>query len=238
MGVIIYNGVSSEELGIRVSKPPDYVVPQRNYEIVSIPGRSGDIFIDSGVYNNVLRSYDINISSPIGNDSFEYMASKISKWLYSGHGYNKLEDSYDPDYYYLAVVDSETDITNVLQKAGTANIVFNRRPEKFLKIGLDSLQYLSNGEIYNPTSFDSKPIITIKGSGKGTIKINNTTVTINEIGGSITLNTELKVAYDNGTLKNNQVELTDFPILSPGYNTIESTGGITSVSIIPRWWII
>lgn len=239
MGVIIFNGRSSEEIGIRVSKPPDYNIPQRIYEIVSVPGRSGDIYIDSGVYANVNKTYEINISSIIYSDSFELMSSKISKWLYSNHGYNKLEDSYDPDYYYLATVDSETLINNLYEKAGTATITFNRRPEKFLKSGLMAMDFVWSGsEILNPTEFVSKPIITINGIGKGTLKVNDVEITITDIGNSITLNTELKMGYYNGELKNDKIELTNWPILVSGYNKIEYSGGISSISIIPRWWTL
>ena len=36
MGVIIYNGVSSEEFAIQVEHPPGYETPEKDYEITHI----------------------------------------------------------------------------------------------------------------------------------------------------------------------------------------------------------
>ena len=41
MGVIIYNGVSSEEFAIQVEHPPGYETPEKDYEVTHIPGRNG-----------------------------------------------------------------------------------------------------------------------------------------------------------------------------------------------------
>ena len=59
MGVIIYNGISSEEFAIQVEHPPGYETPEKDYEVTHIPGRNGDIYVDKGSYKNASRSYDI-----------------------------------------------------------------------------------------------------------------------------------------------------------------------------------
>ena len=66
MGVIYYNGKSSEEFGIVVETTPNYEIPERDYEILSIPGRNGDVVIDKGNYKNVERSYNIAIVAEEG----------------------------------------------------------------------------------------------------------------------------------------------------------------------------
>ena len=48
MGVIIFNGIPSTNYGIHVEKPPVYATPERDYEVVHIPGRNGDLVIDNG----------------------------------------------------------------------------------------------------------------------------------------------------------------------------------------------
>ena len=65
MGIIIFNGRSSKDLGIEVWSPPNYQVPQRDYDTVHIPGRDGDLLIDKESYKNVSRSYRQTIPKDI-----------------------------------------------------------------------------------------------------------------------------------------------------------------------------
>ena len=59
MGVITFNGIASDKLDIQVEHPPGYETPKKDYEIVHVPGRNGDVYIDKGSYQNVSRTYDI-----------------------------------------------------------------------------------------------------------------------------------------------------------------------------------
>ena len=34
MGVIVFNGISSKDLGIRVAKPPEYQIPERDATVL------------------------------------------------------------------------------------------------------------------------------------------------------------------------------------------------------------
>ena len=48
MGVIIYNGVSSEEFSIQVEHPPGYETPEKDYEVTHIPGEMGIFMLIKG----------------------------------------------------------------------------------------------------------------------------------------------------------------------------------------------
>lgn len=238
MGVITFNGVTSSSLGIQVEHPPNYETPERDYTIVPIPGRNGNVSIDNGCYKNVNRSYQIAIGEIGGN--FADLSNKISKWLHSGNGYLRLEDTYEPDYYKLAMYVEENSIENILQQAGRATITFNRKPQRFLKTGDTKNTFsVSGGTISNPTNFNSLPLIVVKGSGNGILTIGGYVVTLTNIISSITLNSEIEEAYNGTTNLNMYVTLSKgFPMLLPGNNTVAFSGGITSVEIYPKWWTI
>ena len=153
MGVVLFNGVSSADYGIQVEHPPEYQTPARDYEVIHIPGRNGDLVIDSGSYQNVSRSYQIAIGDL--EKDFTSMANAIAEWLNSASGYARLEDSYEPEYYRMAMFQDEITVENILQHAGRTTINFNCKPQRFLKSGETSLLISAPTTLYNPTGFHS-----------------------------------------------------------------------------------
>ena len=237
MGIIKYNGISTDEVGIVVETPPNYEIPERNYEIISVPGRNGDIVIDLNSYKNVVREYDIAIGEEDGD--FSVLSSKIANWLYSGHGYLRLEDSYLPEYYMMAAVIAPNNIVNILQQAGRATIQFNRKPQRFLKSGDRPIIITKQTTLFNPTQFDSKPIIIVNGAGTGVVNIGKYSVKIENLDGEITIDCELEESYKGTNNQNKKVTLSNgYPLLVPRDNIVNFSGGITKVTIIPRWWTI
>lgn len=99
------------------------------------------------------------------------------------------------------------------------------------------ITYKKIERINNPTSFDSLPLIKVIGSGSGSLTINGKEISFSQIDDYIMLDSDLKRAYKGDVSKNN-VMTGDFPVLIPGDNLIQFSGGITSVIITPRWWIL
>ena len=80
-------------------------------------------------------------------------------------------------------------------------------------------------------------------SGSGTLTVGDQTITISGLTNStrMVIDSELQDIYEEGSLTNlnGKVSFSDgFPLLIPGVNPIEFTGSITSVEVIPRWWIL
>lgn len=239
MGVVTFNNITSSSLNAQVEHPPEYEIAERDYNIIPVPGRNGDVSIDNGRYKNVDRSYQIAIGSVNGN--FTALAHSIADWLHSANGYVRLEDSYEPDYYKMAMYTESNSIANILQQAGRATITFNRKPQRYLKTG-DTLIIPPSGSIYtitNPTINTSLPILTILGTGNGTVTIAGYTITITGLISSITINSEIEEAYNGSTNMNMYATLPNgFPQLKPGNNSISYSGGITSVKVQPKWWTL
>lgn len=266
MGVIIFNGRSSKDLGIEVWSPPNYQVPQKDYDTIHIPGRDGDLLIDKESYKNVSRSYVVSFGQE-GKKNFTVLANALAEWLHSASGYAKLEDSYEPEYYRLACYQKAVDITNAYQIAGSATIEFNCKPQRFLKSGdrivsfiksrysvedssnqlvLDSAKSNVEGFIEpnrylnNPTKHTASPIIKVYGNGAGEIQIGDSIITILSVSGYLVIDSELMEVYKDEMNCNSKVKFSSnsFPKLRPGINDISFSGEITRLEVIPKWWTI
>lgn len=241
MGVIIFNGIPSTNYGIHVEKPPVYATPERDYEVVHIPGRNGDLVIDNGSYQNVTRTYDISVGEINGN--FTNLAAGVSEWLHSASGYARLEDSYEPDYFRRAYYVADAEMENLFHQAGKMSIEFNCKPARFLKAGERAVLFTAAGSLRNPTFQKSYPKIVLTVSGAATLTIGSQTASISGITTSteMVIDSELQDVYEESvqTNLNSKVSFSDgFPLLLPGLNAISFTGSITSVEVIPRWWIL
>lgn len=244
MGIVVYNGVSSEEMGIVVEHPPKYSFPQRDFEVTHVPGRNGDVVFDTGSYQNVTREYEIAIGDE--NKDFTPQANLISEWLHSSRGYARLEDTYEPEYYRLAMFKDEGTIENLLQHMGRITVAFNCKPQRFLKSGDVTIELNKSGSLLvNPTKFPSRPIIKVFGSGSGVFAIHNKvtgknyTVTISNIDQYVTINSDLMDAYKDTLNKNSTITLSSgFPILDQDVNELTWSGGITKVEVQAKWWTL
>lgn len=234
MGVIIFNNKSSADCRIQVAHPPGYAYPERDYTITHIPGRNGDIIQDNGCYKNVERTYEVSFDAP--NEDFATYANAVSAWLHSTTGYARLEDSYEPNYYRMATYQESNIFENLYNQAGTATIVFECKPQRFLKTGDNIIAIQNNLTIMNPTGFEAYPLFKVTGTS-GVLTVNGNSITFSSINGFVMLDCELQDAYKENINKNSTISGT-FPVLKSGSNTISWTGGISSVTMKPRWWTI
>ena len=234
MGVIIFNNKSSADCRIQVAHPPGYAYPERDYTITHIPGRNGDIIQDNGCYKNVERTYEVSFDAP--NEDFATYANAVSAWLHSTTGYARLEDSYEPNYYRMATYQESNIFENLYNQAGTATIVFECKPQRFLKTGDNTITVQNSLTIMNPTGFEAYPLFKVTGTS-GVLTVNGNSITFSSIDNFVMLDCELQDAYKESINKNSTISGT-FPVLKPGSNTISWTGGISSVTMKPRWWTI
>lgn len=238
MGIIIFNGLSSADYGIKVWQAPTYSIPERDYEKIHVPGRDGDLILDKGSYKNTTRSYVVSFGRPDKKD-FTLLANSLSEWLHSCSGYARLEDSYEPEYYRIAAYDESNDITNAYHQAGQTTIKFNCKPQRFLKSGDGIIKFTKLGYLDNPTFFAARPIVKVYGNGDGVLRIGEYAVTIKSIEEYIVIDSEMMDAY-KGTLNcNSKIQLNgNFPRLEKGRNEISFSGAITSLEVQPKWWTI
>lgn len=236
MGIVMFNGTSSQDLHALVQTAPEYEFPEKDYSVTHVEGRNGDIVIDTGSWQNVPRTYNLAIDTR--KISYAEVASKLVQWLHSASGYARLEDSYEPDFYRMAMYKDSGSISNIYSKAGQIEISFDCKPQRYLKNGEVSDLFTSNTEYRNPTDFPSKPKIVIHGSGSGTVKIGAYEITIFNILDGMTVDCEIQDTYKNDINCNSRVSIAEYPKIIAGNNTISMSGGVTSIEITPRWWML
>lgn len=237
MGVIIFNGVCSEDLGIKVAKPPEYQIPERDVSTTLVPGRNGEVILYIGGFQNVSREYEVSFIADI---PFAERAATIARWLFSSSGYGRLSDDYDPAVYRLAFCKKTPAMESLYQEAGRGIISFVCRPERFLTSGESSIPFTKSGSLLNPTGMVAAPLLTVHGTGAGTLTVGDITISVINIpDGSITIDCETENAYYKTTNRNGSISAqSGFPKLEAGETMISWTGKITKVEITPRWWSI
>ena len=235
MGLITYNGICSDVYGVFSQAEPDYAYPQRDYTITHIPGMNGDLYFDNNAYQNIDRQYKIAVD--IKRLKSTEVFSEITQWLHSAVGYARLEDTYEPDYYRLGTYVENGSLQNIYDQAGAAAITFNCKPQRFLKVGEIPMEFTQPFYIKNPTAYESKPLITIYGTGNCSITIGDNTLFMDELTGDITLDTKIQNGFSQATNLNSHLRGT-YPTLAKGDNYVTWTGNISKVEITPRWWTL
>lgn len=236
MHLFVYNGKSSMEFGATVSGEDTWKKPSPDLELTSVPGRNGDLITSNKRYSNIVIPYQVGITK-----DFDRNYTQLLNFLLSDPSYHRLEDSYHPDVYRMAVMDSsiEPSLTR-LNREGQFKLSFSCKPQMFLKSGERKQTYTLNGVIYNPTLFNAKPLLRVYGEGQ--LTVGEDTVTILHCDGYTDIDCETEDAYkDSGEHNcNSYITLSgdDFPVIHPGNCGIKLGTGITKVEVIPRWWML
>ena len=234
--MISFAGKSSDTLGVVVERYPVRVVPERALTQTDIAGRNGALVQYDGNWRNYSQEYEVYISAE--KTGLVRSARAVAEWLSAPVGYQRLEDSYEPDVYRMAFYEGGQDIESILNRFGRVTISFNCKPQRFLKSGEVAKTFTGAGTLTNVTKMDALPVITVYGSGAGSVTVNDITVTISEIDGYMVLDCELMDAYKGAVNKNPYISAAEFPVLTAGNNSISFAGGVTSLEIVPRWWTI
>lgn len=234
-GKIFFKDRYSDDYGIVVEEPPAYVWPEHAYDHQKVSGKNGDVLLDPSRFENVVKKYKI---AAYDGANFYSVASKVSEWLHRGYldKYVRLEDSYEPDIYMMAVYEESNELENLLAEAGRCEISFNCKPQRFLISGDKRINIAYSGKkIVNPTNYPACPLITFNGAG--TIRVNGVEIVVYDNYNTITFDAESYNAVDYIGRNMNAFIYTLNPIrLNPGANVITFEGDIYNLSIIPRWW--
>jgi len=237
MSMISFAGVSSDEVNLTVERYPSRPIPARRYTTQQIPGRSGSLLMDEEAFNNIEQAYEIFIKGG-GGLTFQQAVSAAAAWLLAPSGYQVLYDTYDPEIYRLAYFTGSAAVSNALNRIGRATIKFSCKPWRYLFAGDTPVIITGSGSLENPTQFAARPVITLKGSGAGTIGIGSFTVALSDCEDGLTIDCEAMDCYTGSINRNSWITLSptyEYPELVPGINNIVISGGITEAAIVPHW---
>ena len=228
---IIWKGINSRTVGITVTELPEIILPEKRVTFTDIPGLSGSLAQTEGVdvYKDITLAVKCYCPEPTP------AAVAMIAGFFRGAG--RLELPNRPDGYYEARVVNQIPFAKILRGNSPRTFTVNFRCKPFLHLYSGGTEATVSSGIsqHNPKGIQSKPLITITGSGDITLLIGTQIIQLSGIEDGIVLDSELQEAYYGNTLLNSKMT-GEFPVLCEGNTAISWTGGnITSVSVIPRW---
>lgn len=227
--MIKFAGIRSDDLNLVIEHYPTRLFPERSYEVIEVPGRDGEVIIDNGNFKNYRQSYSAFIDSYDPEDPrYQRIARNVASWLLGNPGYQRLEDSYDPEFYRMAYYSGGSEFSNWFNTYGRGTIEFSCAPRRFYKIGEEPVEVTSSTELVNPSVFLSDPIYVIPGSS---ITVNNHTMNFGSSG--------VIIDVEKHTAKTSLGA--SVTVISGNYEDLKlgkhnTFGG--NYTVTPRWWAI
>lgn len=136
-GNLVIGGVSIDQYGAVVNSSGIYAKPKRDYEMVHIPGRNGDLHIDNGGWQNVDVTYTVVF--PANGESFTERYNRLFNALMAQTGYLRIEDDFDVEHFRMGVLSDISNIKTGSDANGICKIKLDCKPQRFLKSGDDGV---------------------------------------------------------------------------------------------------
>lgn len=232
--ILYFGDINSYKYQMYITGAGVYETPARRFNTVNIKGRNGALILEDDVmatYDNV----DIRYPAVIFEDFRVNVKSALSDFS-SMVGYHELSDTLEPDRFRMGVFKQIQKFrVSTRRDIGSFELVFNCKPQWYLREGQNPINILSNTELINPTMHYSLPIITVYGNG--TVRINNYIITVaNNANNYVVVDCETETEFTGSTSRSSDVTLRagKYPRLGPGVNNITIDG--VTVDITPRWY--
>lgn len=189
---LIFDGINSLSNGVYITGEAVYNAPERAVDMVNIPGKNGALAIDQGRFENIEVTYPAGCFAKTQAE-FAEKIRKIRNVLASRYNYVRLEDTYHPDEYRLALYKSGLEVDPAgYSRAGEFDITFECKPQRFLKSGETAYDFVTSyqgltdensvqlqnekgvdieggvgfsNNMINPTEFEAKPLVHVVGPG-------------------------------------------------------------------------
>ena len=240
---LIFNGHDLlEECGLFVQQKTAFSAPARDVTSQPVPGRSGNLLLDNGRYENRPQKYTCALAPWVanGNPDLFAVAKRLKEILLLEYGYFELRDDYTPGYFYRASYSSALDVEEILTQIGKAPLLFDCEPFLFSDVGQEEITVTSQPfTLVNPEAWPSNPRITVNGSGNVDIMINNsagnTVFHMLGISTGTVIDSELQEVFLGSESQASKTTTPEFPVFMPGNNVIQWSGSVQSLQIIPRW---
>jgi len=255
--MIRFKGHDSDEFGVVIEQYPARPIPKRKGETFQIPGRSGDVWAPEDAWENIKLEFEVYFSAE--KEGLPGAVQKAAAWLMADDIPDPAfpETNYRPLFYpdnsyldgegvrdyplLMARFEGGLDVKNIQNAFGRTTLRFDCWPQRFTDAGLQGInfsEYVPVDPLTNPTGFTAEPLITLFGSGEGTLTIGDYTITVGDCN-RVVLDCMEEDAWreSDGSNLYSLVSGT-FPKLHAGDNVLSYSGGITGVYLIPRWYWI
>ena len=217
---LIFGDVHSVDYGIYISGEGVFDAPEREVEMISIPGRNGAFALDKGRFENIEVKYPAIVREE-DLASFTENLDAFRNAICSQKGYQRLTDSFHPDEYRMATYISGLEVKPIkYNTAAEFDIVFNCKPQRYLMGGEAEIDVTSGDVVLNPTLFEASPMLEVE--GYGSIDVNGYGIELNNVvvgdvtladaqglqGNAISFSTALLEANDIITLNGFTIRIT------------------------------
>lgn len=130
-----FDGENSADYGLYISGDSVYNAPNREIDMVSIPGRNGQLAIDMGRYENITVTYPAFVFADT-QEEFREKIRRIRNWLCSKTSYQRLTDEYNPESFRLGLYKSGLEVEPIFyNRCGEFKMSFDCKPQRFLFTG-------------------------------------------------------------------------------------------------------
>ena len=237
-GYFILDGVNSEDYNLFIQRTPLIETPSRRVELRNAFGVHGGIPYDEKAYDNTTMELLMFID---GNDQIKDR-EKVDSLLRNKGVFKEFIPYWDPDKIYYIMNSEKTQYESPSwygeKQALQAN--FTVKPYKYLR-NAEDIVFTTSAKAVNPFLDEvAQPLITIEGTGDVTLKVNGVNYLIQNVTESVTVDSERYSTYrrlSSGFIENqnSKYRQKNYPIFTPGSNSISVSGKVTKVTIQPRW---
>ena len=164
----ILDGVDSRDFGVYISGQGTFNASGRDYNIIPVPGRNGDLVGPEKRFANGTLTYPAFIYS-----NFKTNIEAFRNFLLSHVGYHDLVDSYHPDQIRKVLFQGPFNAdVQTKNDAGRFDIEFICKPQRFLASGNEVTTFESAGE----TETFSGSVVTFDNPGGATVSALSTAI--------------------------------------------------------------
>ncbi|EHI70676.1 distal tail protein Dit [Streptococcus ictaluri] len=233
MRYIEFNGKKSNSFGLLLERERSIKSTSNDVDLIEVDGRDGALLKDNGRLKVIEQDFPFSLVGDVTANQ-----QKISEWLHV-KGWHDLVLSWDKDYIYRASVVNLFEIDEILKQFGRLKINFLIHPIKYLKTGKQEVSLVNGGTLQNPGNVQSKPILKIKGTGSGVLKINDFETGLENVQGELVIDMERHLAYKDVLSAWDNIVRTEhhrMPLFDVGQNNISWTGNFT-ITATPNWGV-
>lgn len=220
--------LDNASMRVVVTEYPAIPIPSERGEWQTVLGREGQLWQGEGVADEATLSVNLWIHP-------EADLGAVRAWL-SGAGVLRFEPW---GFYMEARINAPIVITpSTFNDGWTTTATFSVHPAWYVYPPAGDITVTTSGTIIEGAgNTKAKPLITVYGSGDIILSVSGKSYTINDLSGSITIDSEYPTAYSGNQIMTHKID--DFgdawPELNPDYTAISWTGSVTRVVITPRW---
>lgn len=216
----LFNNKDSRQFGIVVNKLPVISRAERNIEKIEVEGKNGYLTHDFKTYKSILKSCECTLENIDNIDN-------VCSWL---DGAGEVIFSNQDNRFFKANIINQIDFYTPIKKFKKFIVQFDCQPfgylrnEQILTTNYKYYQFYNYGNVY------SEPIITVYGKGDINIYLNEETIKLKNVEDFITIDTTAYECYKINKSQNDKM-YGEFPVVTPGKNTLSVTGNVTKINI-------